>query len=109
KTTHVLSLFKTIKNKYPVIMTREPGGYDLVKTIKQILITRGRFRRNGPISAEFRTRGRFRRNGRINPAEFHTHGPFRRNGRINPAIFLPNFTLEDVSAETAEFPPNFAL
>ncbi|MDV3178453.1 MAG: dTMP kinase, partial [Sweet potato little leaf phytoplasma] len=38
KTTHVLSLFKTIKNKYPVIMTREPGGYDLVKTIKQILI-----------------------------------------------------------------------
>ncbi|MDV3199609.1 MAG: dTMP kinase [Candidatus Phytoplasma australasiaticum] len=38
KTTHALSLFKTIKNKYPVIMTREPGGYDLVKTIKQILI-----------------------------------------------------------------------
>ncbi|MDO7983396.1 MAG: dTMP kinase [Pigeon pea little leaf phytoplasma] len=38
KTTHVLSLFQTIKNRYPVIMTKEPGGCNLVKSIKKILI-----------------------------------------------------------------------
>ncbi|MDV3177599.1 MAG: hypothetical protein Q8800_01870, partial [Candidatus Phytoplasma australasiaticum] len=40
KTTHVLSLFKTIKTKYPVMMTREPGGDGVVKTVKQIVIER---------------------------------------------------------------------
>ncbi|MDV3166202.1 MAG: dTMP kinase ['Waltheria sp.' little leaf phytoplasma] len=38
KTTHVFSLFQTIKKRYPVIMTREPGGCNLVKSIKKILI-----------------------------------------------------------------------
>ncbi|MDV3195382.1 MAG: hypothetical protein Q8881_04020 [Sweet potato little leaf phytoplasma] len=36
-------------------------------------------------------------------------GRFRRNGRINPAEFLRTFALGDVSDETAELPPNFAL
>ncbi|MDV3195442.1 MAG: hypothetical protein Q8881_04330 [Sweet potato little leaf phytoplasma] len=46
--------------------------------------------------AEFCTRGRFRRNGRIS-AEFRTRGRFPRNGRISVV-----FRARDVFNETAE-------